>query len=111
MRLHPRRKLFWTVLLPAMAVAAGVAAAVLFEMQGGFGRGHGRYDRAICYLGRPGILVIERLPSAYLYGFPDFGVIVVVPAVINVVCAAIAGRALDLAILIARHTVKSRAAT
>ena len=76
-RAFPR--LWW---LPAVPVVAAVVATALFLLQHGFGAGHGQFDQALGVLALPGILFIERLhlPESV----PDFFLVVLLPAVFNV---------------------------
>jgi len=63
----------------AIPIALGVVAGALFLLQGGFGGGHGDFDRAIGLLGLPGILVTTLLPV-----WPgDFLAVVLLPAITN----------------------------
>jgi hypothetical protein len=65
--------------LPTIPIALGVVAAGLFLLQGGFGGGHGDFDRAIGLLGIPGIFVTAFLPV-----WPsDFLGAVLFPAIVN----------------------------
>ena len=41
----------------ALVILAGAASTLLFLIQGGFGGGHGRFDRTIVVLGLPWILI------------------------------------------------------
>jgi hypothetical protein len=65
--------------IPAVPITLGVVAGALFLWQGGFGGGHGDFDRAIGLLGMPGILVTALFPL-----WPnDFLGAVLFPAILN----------------------------
>lgn len=74
------RQLLW---LPAVPLAAAVVATALFLIQRGFGGGHGRFDQALGILALPGILLVAYLPLSE--SVPDFVLVILLPAVFNVV--------------------------
>lgn len=64
-----------------LPVVLALSALLLFVSQGGFGGGHGSFDRAIWILGLPGILATTSLPV-----WPgDFLALVLLPALLNLV--------------------------
>jgi hypothetical protein len=71
-----------------------VVASALFLWQGGFGAGHGSFDRAIWFMGLPGTAVMMLLP----FWPGDFLMLVLCPFVINFAlwaAAIIIGRRLE----------------
>jgi hypothetical protein len=68
---------------------AAVVAATLFLLQGGFGGGHGRFDRAIGLLGLPGILLSPGIAQAADLPLSDFVVVALLPAVLNVLMVSL----------------------
>jgi hypothetical protein len=75
-RHFPMNTIRW---FPAIPIALGVVAGVLFLLQGGFGGGHGDYDRTIGLLAMPCILVTALFPV-----WPgDFLGAVLLPAIMN----------------------------
>jgi hypothetical protein len=75
-----QRFFFW---LPALPIAAAMVATVLFLSQGGFGAGHGKFDMALGILASPGILLVDYVPLPTTV--PDFVLVVILPAMLNVV--------------------------
>ena len=57
------RKFRWTLSLAAIPALESLTATILFQIQGGFGGGHGNYDFLIYYLQLPGFLIIEKMPD------------------------------------------------
>jgi hypothetical protein len=66
-------------LLCFLVLLAGVTAALLFFVQGGYGGGHGRFDRAIGLLGFPWVLI----PWPDTFFKVDFVALVLLPFIIN----------------------------
>lgn len=68
----------------AAVIVAGVtiSSSVLFSVQGGFGGGHGDFDRAIFFLGLPWAVV----PWPEVLIKRDFIWLIVLPFVLNVIC-------------------------
>ena len=76
----PRRTaLIATLLVVVLALFA--ASSILFAAQGGFGRGHARFDQVIGLLGLPWLLI--PWPESLWLG--DYVMIVLVPLVCNLV--------------------------
>ncbi len=71
------RLLKWLAFVVAFA---GLTSTILFVRQGGFGAGHGRFDRTIGMLGFPWVL----LPWPDFVFRHDFIAVVLLPFVINV---------------------------
>jgi len=67
--------------------AAGLASSILYFAQGGFGRGHGRFDLAIFILGLPWDLIISFLPYSEWpsqFRSDDYSWLIGIPLVLNV---------------------------
>ncbi|MBX7104029.1 MAG: hypothetical protein K1X57_08100 [Gemmataceae bacterium] len=73
------------VISAAIPIACGAAASLLFACQGGFGGGHGRYDRAIGLLGLPAFLALDRIPVPAAFEQSDLWLVIWLPAIINFV--------------------------
>jgi hypothetical protein len=73
----------------ATLIVAGVtiSSSVLFSMQGGFGGGHGDFDRAIFFLGLPWAAV----PWPEVLNKHDFIWLIALPFVLNVLCLFLIG--------------------
>lgn len=71
---NPLRRVKW---LPALPIAGGLVASALFEVQGGFGGGHGPFDQAIGIIGLPWISWLPWL------GISDLANVIWIPAVLN----------------------------
>lgn len=78
--------------LVAVTLVAAVAAA-LFFLQGGFGGGHGRFDRAIFIMGLPWA-VMPWPDSVIRY---DFVWLLVLPFILNLASVLLIGTAIRIA--------------
>ena len=67
-------------MIATIPIVLGVVAYVLFNAQGGFGGGHGNFDRAIAILGLPSTIVTTLGPVG-----SDLATFVILPAVLNAV--------------------------
>ncbi len=65
--------------LPLLALFAFVASTALFLSQGGFGGGHGRFDKVIVILGLPWVLI--PWPDVFLRS--DYLSFIFLPLVMN----------------------------
>ena len=72
------RRLVW------IPIIAAVVATVLLVAQGGFGAGHGAFDRAIWILGLPASLLVEWVPAPRVVERHDLLLMVWWPAIWNV---------------------------
>lgn len=72
------RRLIW------IPIVAAVVATVLLVAQGGFGAGHGAFDRAIWILGLPASLLLEWVPAPRVVERHDLLLMVWWPAIANV---------------------------
>jgi len=78
----PRRTaLIATLLVVVLALFA--ASSILFAAQGGFGRGHARFDQVIGILGLPWLWVLELIPWPESLWLGDYVMIVLLPLVCN----------------------------
>jgi hypothetical protein len=66
-----------------MALAAFTAASLLFAVQGGFGRGHERFDQAIGLLGLPWMAILAVIPWTESLWVSDYVMIVLLPLACN----------------------------
>jgi len=80
-RFQGKRWYLWLALLP---IVSALVATSLFLSQGGFGGGHGRFDRTIGVLGLPAIVVMDAtwLPGPLQDN--DLVLDIWLPAVLNV---------------------------
>ena len=86
-----RRGWTWIALVPGLA---GLLAVLLYQLQGGLGAGHARFDRAIPLLELPSSLVLLFLePSAWLERYPLI-VYLLLPTAINVLLGLLTARAI-----------------
>jgi len=77
------RRTTFVVGLFSVVLAVSVLSSILFLAQGGFGRGHGRFDQAIGLLGLPWLLifVVDSWPESLWLG--DYVMIVLLPLALN----------------------------
>jgi hypothetical protein len=76
-----RTALIATLLVVVLVLFA--ASSILFAAQGGFGRGHGRFDRALFVLGLPWMAVLVLIPWTESLWLGDYAMIVLLPLVCN----------------------------
>jgi hypothetical protein len=69
------------VLIGVLSMAA--VASTLFAAQGGLGRGHGRFDQALFFLGLPWLLILVVIPWPEALWLSDYVMIVLLPLVLN----------------------------
>ena len=69
----------------ALVAAAFLVSALLFNLNRGFGAGHGRYDLAIGILASPWIFIWP----IWVWQMGDFAAVVVAPFVMNLVVTAL----------------------
>lgn len=82
----------WRLLvIGALVGVLGVAAvaSALFAAQGGFGRGHERFDQALFVLGVPWTLILAVVPWTESLWVGDFVMIVLLPFVLNLVAVLV----------------------
>ena len=77
-----------TVVLAAFVgvLALAAVASALFVVQGGFGRGDGRFDQLIGILGLPWMLILVVVPWPESLWLGDYMMIVLLPLVLNLCC-------------------------
>jgi preprotein translocase subunit SecE len=67
----------------SVVLAVFVLSSILFLAQGGFGRGHGRFDQAIGLLGLPWVLIWFVIPWPSSIESSDYFMLVLLPLVLN----------------------------
>jgi len=77
------------VAICAVPLLFGGIASVLFVAQGGFGGGHGRFDRAIGVLAMPGLFILEQVKLPAVVQRSDLLLVVWLPALVNLVVWAV----------------------
>ena len=65
--------------LLSVVLAVFMLSSILFMGQGGFGRGHGRFDQVIGILGLPWLWVLELIPWPESLWLGDYVMIVLLP--------------------------------
>jgi hypothetical protein len=78
----PRCNAFVVTLL-LVVLGAFVASSILFVAQGGMGRGHGRFDRGLYFLGLPWMLILVMIPWPEALWLGDYVMTVLLPLVCN----------------------------
>jgi len=69
--------------LLSVVLAVFVLSSILFMAQGGFGRGHERFDQAIGLLGLPWVLMWFVIPWPESVGSSDYFMLVLLPLACN----------------------------
>jgi hypothetical protein len=66
-----------------VVLALFAASSILFAAQGGMGRGHGRFDQALFFLGLPWLVIVVAIPWPESLWVSDYVMIVLLPFVCN----------------------------
>jgi hypothetical protein len=84
----PRPSVLIAALL-LIVLAAFAASSFLFAAQGGFGRGHGQFDRGLYFLGAPWLLILAAMQWSESIWLGDYVMIVLLPLVCNLTVVAV----------------------